>query len=125
MVAGVEPRITASANPTVARRHGLTKWDRARGQYVAPDPVQDLTGTDADPESYVDTDATFGDADTYDSQTVAELKTELDKRKAEYEKVGDADGVEAVSYGNRDVKADLIVLLREDDEATSGSAEED
>jgi len=99
MVAGVEPRVTASANPIVAKRHGLTKWDRARGQYVAPDPQMEepVTG--------------------YDAWTVALLKAELDNRREAYLAGEDEEGAEAVSYTNSDKKADLVVLLTEDDEA--------
>jgi hypothetical protein len=36
-----EPNVTASSNPVVAKRHGLTKWDRARGQWVKPADPED------------------------------------------------------------------------------------
>lgn len=113
MAAGVEPRVRASSNPVVAKRHGLTKWDRQRGQYVAPDP-EETTSNEAE-ETTPD----------YDAMTVPQLQTELDARKKAYEEAGDTEGAEAVSYAKKDKRDDLIVLLREDDEAVAEPVEED
>lgn len=44
MAAGVEPRVTASANKIVADRHGLTHWDRVRQQYVKPPTQEESSG---------------------------------------------------------------------------------
>ena len=114
MAAGIEPRVTASANPVVAKRHGLTKWDRQRGQYVAPveEDVNDLPDEERA-------------GDVYESKTIKELQSELDRRRKGYEAAGDDEGVEAVTYTKSDKKDDLIVLLREDDEAVAEPAEED
>jgi hypothetical protein len=60
-----EPRITASSNPTVAKRHGLTHWDRDRGQWVRP--------PEPEPEAEVE-------ADDYDTLTAEQLRTELGHR---------------------------------------------
>lgn len=111
----LNPRVTASANPVVAKRHGLTKWDRNRGQYVAPEPEDTTNDLEEAEES----------APGYDTLTVADLKAELDKRKAEYEKAEDTEGVEAVTYSKSDKKEDLIVLLQEDDAAIAEPSEED
>lgn len=115
MPAGVEPRVTASANPVVAKRHGLTKWDRQRGQYVAPDPEESVDDLPVEEEAALD----------YDVMTVPQLQAELDARKKAYEEAGDTEGAEAVSYAKKDKRDDLIVLLREDDEAVAEPAEGD
>lgn len=106
MAAGTEPTIRASANPVVAKRHGLTKWDRARGQYVAPDPVEDVP---------VD----------YNTWTVKELKAELDKRRAAYEAAGNAEDAEYVGYQSSDKKELLVELLEADDEGPDEETEGD
>lgn len=47
--------------------------------------------------------------------TVPQLKEELDKRRAQYEKSEDSEGVEVVSYTNEDRKDDLVKKLYDDD----------
>jgi hypothetical protein len=58
----------------------------------------------------------------YNELTVPQLKEELDKRRADYEKSGDSDAVADVSYTKDEKKADLVAKLQLDDEA---SAEDD
>lgn len=53
----------------------------------------------------------------YGKLTVLQLKEELDKRRADYEKAGDADAVAEVSYTNDDRKEALVQKLKDDDAA--------
>lgn len=52
----------------------------------------------------------------YSTMTVAQLKEELDRRRADYEKDGDTEAVADVSYTNEDRKDDLVTKLQLDDE---------
>lgn len=52
----------------------------------------------------------------YNKLTVMQLKEELDKRRADYEREGDNEGVDLVSYSNSDKKEDLVTKLQLDDD---------
>jgi hypothetical protein len=52
----------------------------------------------------------------YSTMKVEDLKAELDRRRALYERDGDREGVEAVTYVKGAKKDDLVVLLETDDE---------
>lgn len=94
-----EPRITATNNPMLAERHGLTHWDRARGQWVRPPEPAPEAEPAAEPEAEVD---------DYDTLTAEQLRTELGNR-------------DLPTYGNKQV---MIDRLREDD-AADRAAEQD
>lgn len=55
----------------------------------------------------------------YSKLTVPQLKEALDKRRADYEAVGDSEAVADVSYTAEDKKGDLVAKLQLDDEASS------
>jgi len=60
----------------------------------------------------------------YTTWTVAELKTELDKRVQAYANADEPDAAEAVSYTSSAKKDDLVTLLQLDDEPTQNDDEE-
>lgn len=61
-------------------------------------------------------DARRPDPVDYSTMKVEELKAELDRRRELYERDGDTEGVDAVSYTKADKKDDLVALLETDDE---------
>lgn len=52
----------------------------------------------------------------YSTMKVEDLKAELDRRREQYERDNDQDGVTAVAYAKSDKKDDLVALLETDDE---------
>lgn len=52
----------------------------------------------------------------YTKLTVPQLKEEMDKRRTQYEKDGDAEGVQLMTYGSDARKDDLISALQLDDD---------
>jgi hypothetical protein len=111
MAAGIEPRITASANEVVAKRHGLTHWDRDRQQYVRPPE-----SVEADEFVPVDTEGSDGTTEDdgyepvdYSGWEYVALQAEARRRSL------DATGK----------KADIVARLTEDDELAADEGDED
>lgn len=108
-----EPNVTASSHPEVAKRHGLTEWDRKRGQWVkpAPEPVDDdapadgswLVDDQGDPVIGADGERVY----PYREQSNAQLREQLGKRKHP-----DGTPVEFATNAN---KATLVELLETND----------
>jgi SAP domain-containing protein len=103
-----EPRVTASDNPTVAKRHGLTAWSHERQQWVRPteDTQEDVQVTDEDTEGSDDT--LLDEAVDYSSWEYPALQAECRRRSLE------ATGK----------KADLVARLTEDDELANEEDED-
>lgn len=94
-----EPRITASSHPEVAKRHGLTHWDRDRGQWVRPPETAAV-----EPEAEVEAEVDETPDDGYDDLSYRELQ-QLAKER----------GLDAT--GKQD---DIVARLRGLDRATRG-----
>jgi hypothetical protein len=98
-----EPNVTASSNPVVARNHGLTEWDRERGQWVKPAPAESEEPTDEPARN------PFEDSEQIDriiaKLTKKQLSAELSNRHIEHD-----------PSARNDV---LIGLLEENDRATA------
>jgi hypothetical protein len=106
-----EPNVTASSNPVVAKRHGLTKWDRERGQWVKDDSEDAGTELEQpDDAPAVNPFADDGEPDQepsrYDALTNRELKSELDRRGVEYDRHANKDAlIGALEDNDRDAAA--------------------
>lgn len=100
-----EPHVTASSVPEVAKRYGLTRWDRARGQWVRPEPEPVEEDAPADGSWLLDNDGER--VYPYVERSNAQLKNQLSKRK-------NPDGT-PVEYPTNANKATLVELLERND----------
>lgn len=54
------PRVTATDDPELAKRLGLTEWDEEHGQYVAPSDSDEHNSDEPDDDSTTEVERTDG-----------------------------------------------------------------